>query len=239
MANETTTTNTPPTQTADVTTADVNTSKTLPKSRYAMLLLYPDNERHLEYITNLMCDVHAVGILHDKDVKTDPEDYNDSDVVVCDVHYKKPHYHFVYVADNSTTLGGFQKRFPNLEGKFIELGKCLDKNGKPQSERKAMRYLLHLDNPEKTPYPQNSLVGNVKLAQRYVQTVDNQSEQMIQILDFIETSDSYLKLTDVVRYVHTIGAFSTWCKLQHTFTHALREHNQDVTYSPTLASTLE
>lgn len=74
------------------------------KSRYFTFLLYPESiptdwEMKLELIGVPI----AISPLHDKDEKTDKKKWAPDDVVINGIHYKKPHYHVIYVAKNPVT----------------------------------------------------------------------------------------------------------------------------------------
>jgi hypothetical protein len=87
------------------------------KSRYFTLLLYPESiptdwEMKLESLGIRM----AVSPLHDMDVKKDPKKYEPDDVIRDGVHYKKPHYHVIYVAKNPVTADSVRYKVRKVLG---------------------------------------------------------------------------------------------------------------------------
>lgn len=80
------------------------------KSRYFTFLLYPEScpedfQRRLEEVGLPM----AISPLHDKDVDT-------VDKETGEIVYKKPHYHVIYIANNTTTPTGVRKKIQRAFG---------------------------------------------------------------------------------------------------------------------------
>ncbi|MDT0901754.1 Rep family protein, partial [Staphylococcus pseudintermedius] len=75
--------------------------KKVTKARHFGFLLYPDSipENWREQLESLGVSI-AVSPLHDMDEKTDKNKWTSDDVVRNGKHYKKPHYHVIYIARN-------------------------------------------------------------------------------------------------------------------------------------------
>lgn len=74
------------------------------KARYFTFLLYPDSIPN-DWIDKLeLIGVPiAISPLHDMDEKTDKAKWTTDDVIKNGKHYKKPHYHGIYVSKNPVT----------------------------------------------------------------------------------------------------------------------------------------
>lgn len=110
------------------------------KSRAWNAILYPDSlpdrwqeildETHLQW---------CMSPLHDKDINADGEP-------------KKPHYHVTVVWDGPTTYKAAKELFhETLNGAVPQ--PCFSLRG-------SVRYMAHLDNPEKYQYSINDIVGH-------------------------------------------------------------------------------
>lgn len=87
------------------------------KSRYFTFLLYPESipedwKSKLELIGVPI----AVSPFHDMDEKIDKSKWTPDDVVRNGKHYKKPHYHVVYVAKNPVTADSVRYKIKQILG---------------------------------------------------------------------------------------------------------------------------
>ena len=87
------------------------------KARHFGFLLYPDSipndwKGKLESLGISM----AVSPLHDMDEKKDKEKWTIDDVVRNGKHYKKPHYHVIYIARNPVTIESIRKKIKRKLG---------------------------------------------------------------------------------------------------------------------------
>lgn len=87
------------------------------KARHFSFLLYPDSipndwKEKLESLGISM----AVSPLHDMDEKKDKEKWTIDDVVRNGKHYKKPHYHVIYIARNPVTIESIRKKIKRKLG---------------------------------------------------------------------------------------------------------------------------
>lgn len=92
-------------------------NKRLTKARYFGFLLYPDSipddwKEQLE-----MLDVSiAISPLHDMDEKKNSDDWTSSDIVKDGKHFKKAHYHGIYIAKNPVTVESVRKKLKRKLG---------------------------------------------------------------------------------------------------------------------------
>lgn len=87
------------------------------KARHFGFLLYPDSipndwKEKLESLGISM----AVSPLHDMDEKKDENTWNSNDVIRNGKHYKKPHYHVIYIARNPVTIESIRKKIKRKLG---------------------------------------------------------------------------------------------------------------------------
>ena len=87
------------------------------KARHFGFLLYPDSipndwKEKLESLGVSM----AVSPLHDMDEKKDKDTWNSSDVIRNGKHYKKPHYHVIYIARNPVTIESVRNKIKRKLG---------------------------------------------------------------------------------------------------------------------------
>ncbi|MEK1338662.1 replication protein RepB [Limosilactobacillus fermentum] len=88
------------------------------KARYFSFIIYPESiptdwQLCLEKLGLAM----AVSPLHDRDEKKDKETWDDNnDLIVNGKHYKKPHYHVLYIAKNPVTTESVRKKIKRALG---------------------------------------------------------------------------------------------------------------------------
>ncbi|EGO8273407.1 replication protein [Enterococcus faecalis] len=87
------------------------------KARNFGFILYPDSipndwKEKLESLGISM----AVSPLHDMDEKKDENTWNSNDVIRNGKHYKKPHYHVIYIARNPVTIESVRNKIKRKLG---------------------------------------------------------------------------------------------------------------------------
>lgn len=88
-----------------------DSKESVSKSRFFCFLLYPDSAPE-DFMTKLIClgQPMAISPLHDKDVA-------EVDKESGEVRYKKPHWHVIYIANNSVTADSVRKKLQRALGK--------------------------------------------------------------------------------------------------------------------------
>ncbi|MDT2738267.1 replication protein, partial [Enterococcus pseudoavium] len=87
------------------------------KARYFTFLLYPESiPEDWEEKLELLGVPIAISPLHDMDEKTNKAKWASDDVVRNGKHYKKPHYHGIYVSKNPVTADSIRLKFKRLLG---------------------------------------------------------------------------------------------------------------------------
>lgn len=169
-------------------------------------ILYPEDPLQNEAIATLINDKRAVGILHDRDIEADGS-------------IKKPHYHFVIKLTGPGTVGSVQRIIPNVKENYIQPCKSI---------RGQCRYLVHKDNPEKEQYSQDEIVGNVKLAKRYLNTKDDEAEDVSKILEYVEAQEHTIRTADVLRFALDNNLYSVYRRGASIINALIKEHNQHI-----------
>lgn len=168
------------------------------KARSFTFLLYPESspedfERRLEDIGLPI----AISPLHDKDVARVDEETGE-------IEYKKPHYHVIYVANNTTTASAVRKKVQRALGeegkKALAIVKICDNvrnmyeylthDSKSAIEKGKHRYnkadIVHLNNFDVVRYE-----GNSK---------EEKEEFMMHVWDFI-IQHNFCNTTQIYRYL--------------------------------------
>ncbi|MGM0183541.1 replication protein [Enterococcus sp. AZ102] len=92
-------------------------NKKTTKARHFGFLLYPESipDNWVEQLSSLGVSI-AVSPLHDMDEKTDKSKWTVHDVVKNGKHYKKPHYHVIYIARNPVTTESVRNKIKRKLG---------------------------------------------------------------------------------------------------------------------------
>jgi hypothetical protein len=88
------------------------------KARYFSFIIYPESipDNWKDCLTKLGLAM-AVSPLHDSDEKKDPSTWDDNnDLIINGKHYKKPHYHVLYIAKNPVTVESVRKKIKRVLG---------------------------------------------------------------------------------------------------------------------------
>jgi hypothetical protein len=121
------------------TTAKKKPSKKVEKGRDWTFIVYPESAP--ENWRSILDDTYMKWVespLHDKDVNADGT-------------LKKPHWHILLSADGPITEAAVKKIIEPLNGPIPQ--KC-------GSGRGLVRYMIHMDNPEKYQYSRDEIIGH-------------------------------------------------------------------------------
>lgn len=143
-----------------------------PQSRNFAFLLYPDEDpTHNFAMQRLALYDNVCWIVHDKDVDSNGE-------------ILKPHTHVVLMLD----------RLKHLEQLCAELG-IASNYCQPIIGRRVekLRYLIHIDSPQKYQYLVNDVDGSVKGLRNFRQALNitadvNEGEAMLLLLQFVQNN---------------------------------------------------
>lgn len=131
------------------------------RARTFAVELYPEWENVDEILGNILHGAEKYAyITHDKDIKEDGIP-------------KKPHIHVYVHNENGSTISAYAKRI-GIEQRFIQ----------PVNNHKGMlRYLIHIDDPDKHQYDRSDIHSNFDLSFAF-RTEKNEGECVLELLDF-------------------------------------------------------
>lgn len=192
--------------------SSVNKKNTNLQGKYFLLLLYTDWEQLdilLKYITSI--SKNYAYIKHDKDLEEDNTP-------------KKVHIHCVIEMSARRTINGlFQllcNQCPGLKINLIEIA------FNPNS---SIRYLTHIDYPEKHQYNYNEIITNNQewLKELYQIETDDISAYKI-IVDFLQNNEKKIELIDIGQLSLEKNFFKFYKNKTYLIKQLIYEHNLKV-----------
>lgn len=122
------------------------------RHRLFSIILYKESETYntIEILKNIKGYRYYAFILHDKDLQDNGE-------------YKKPHYHIIIKVDNACTIQALSNKIgiPKNYIQFI------------RNERAYIRYLIHIDDEEKTQYNLSDIVCSRSYNSKIMKSFDD------------------------------------------------------------------
>lgn len=147
-----------------------NTSKKETKTRNWAFIMYPDSAptNWKEILTNYHINV-IVSPLHDKDINPTTNEP------------KKAHWHVVLNFDSVKTIRQVEEIANSVNG---------TNPIKVESINGAIRYLTHIDNPEKAQYKREDItnIGSFDIDEPFKRSIDKYN-YISEMIDFIETNN--------------------------------------------------
>lgn len=163
------------------------------KYRTWLMLLYPDCPEHQQIMDEIpRLFPSAIWATHDSDI--DPETGE----------LKKEHVHYVIYFTNEVYKSRVTKAFQwySSINRFVKPGKDV---------KMRVRYLLHLDNPDKYRYPITYLKGNVEPYKKYIDS-DKREEDDVQKIILMLKYDTPFSYTDMLQKVKDMGCYKTFIR---------------------------
>lgn len=175
------------------------------KYRSYELILYPENELHMDIICEVKKKYDHAYILHNKDLKEDLSEY------------KKEHYHLLIFLKNQRTISSLAKELNIDNPNLINIVK---------DKKKAIRYLIHADNNEKEQYDVDNIQTNMDIAPYFKNLVSDETCDIQIILDFLDTNDNNLiSFRNFVSFIREANIWSTYRRNQFIINKLIEEHN--------------
>ncbi len=186
------------------------------RARVHMLLLYPDNESHLEVLSKITKSYDYAGITHNRDIWTEEDEKKNPEHKQGEL--KKEHIHIVLRTPNATWNSAICKEL-GLEEKFCEQVKNIDR---------ALQYLLHYNEPDKTQYSIDDVYGGLrtKLAESIQKNEKSEGEKVVDLIKFIRESDRPITITEFAEHCATNGYWAEFRRSGAIFVKILDEQNQ-------------
>lgn len=185
------------------------------RSRVHMILLYPDNENHVEVLRKISKSYDYAGITHDRDTWTEEDEKKNPEHKQGAL--KKEHIHIVLRTSNATWNTAICKEL-GLEEKFCEQVKNIDR---------ALQYLLHYNEPDKTQYSLDDVYGGLrtKLAESIQRNEKSEGEKVVELIDYIEKQDGLITIKSFASYCASQGYWSEFRRSATIFIKIIEEHN--------------
>ena len=176
------------------------------RSIHWAFVLYPSEDlthkKALEYIEENYSKYAY--IKHDKDILEDGTT-------------KKEHYHIVCSFSNYRWRNAISN----------ELGITLNYIEKVRNIENALKYLIHYNNSNKYQYDINEVKGTLKTKlETLINNEDkNESEKVLELLDFIEKQNEYIRVCDFIKFVCNSNLYDVYRRSATTFMKLIEEHN--------------
>lgn len=185
------------------------------RARVHMLLLYPDNESHVEVLSKITKSYDYAGITHDRDTWTADDEKKNPQHKQGEL--KKEHIHIVLRTPNATWNTAICKEL-GLEEKFCEQVKNIDR---------ALQYLLHYNEPDKTQYSIDDVYGGLrtKLAESIQKQEKSEGEKVVELIAFIRNSEKVITITEFAEYCAKNGYWAEFRRSGAIFVKILDEQN--------------
>lgn len=164
------------------------------RSRKIEIIVYNENVSDLDVLENYLKstgNLYFISPLHDKDVYEDGEKKGE---------LKKAHWHLLLCFQNA--------RFYNSVAKEFATYGVIEQNlNSVKNLNSAVRYLCHLDNPEKAQYSIKDIRTNCKELEKYLKKkVDKLSQSEIAEILIQKLDDSkILRFSEVVDVANSLG----------------------------------
>lgn len=186
------------------------------RGRVHMLLLYPDNEQHLDALYKLAQSYDYACILHDKDTWTAEDEKKNPEHIAGEL--KKPHFHAVVRTSNATWNTALCKDL-GIETKFCEQAKNIDN---------ALQYLIHYNDTDKAQYIINDVTGplRTKLIESINKVEKSEGEKVVELITFINEYKGKLTITEFASYCAQNGYWAEFRRSGAIFCKIIEEHNE-------------
>lgn len=180
-----------------------------------MLLLYPDNEAHMEALTRISKTFDYAGIKHDKDTWTEADEKKNPEHKQGEL--KKEHFHIVLRTSNATWNTALCKEL-GIDEKFCEQAKNIDN---------ALQYLVHYNDKDKAPYTMDEVFGSLKtkLLESINKVEKSEGEKVVELIEFIGEYEGRLRITDFATHCAKNGYWAEFRRSGAIFCKIIEEHN--------------
>lgn len=185
------------------------------RARVHMLLLYPDNESHVEVLSKITKSYDYAGITHNRDTWTAEDEKKNPEHKQGEL--KKEHIHIVLRTPNATWNTAICKEL-GLDEKFCEQVKNIDR---------ALQYLIHYNEPDKTQYSVDEVYGGlrIKLNESIQKQEKSEGEKVVDLIEYIEKQDTVIGIKQFASYCAKNGYWSEFRRSATIFVKIIEEHN--------------
>lgn len=127
-----------------------------------------------------------------------------------DGELKKPHWHIVWQTSSPRTVSSLKKEL-NVE--YLE---------SVRTQKQMLSYLIHANDDSKYQYPVSELKGDLSIEN------DTEDNNILLILDFIESSDVEITVKQLNYFCAKNGLWSHYRRSSYIFIKTLEEHNKNI-----------
>lgn len=185
------------------------------RSRVHMLLLYPENESHVEAMQKITKSYDYASILHDRDMWGEADEKKNAEHKAGT--YKKEHWHVVIRVPQARWASAICKEL-GIEQNYIEDVNKFDN---------ALQYLIHYNDTDKAQYNIDDVMGNLK--KRLIEGINkldkSEGEKVSELLSFIKEYDGKLSVTEFATYCAENGYWAEFRRSGAIMCKILEEHN--------------
>lgn len=177
------------------------------RSRRHCLLLYPDDETHMQALDYIKHNYEHLYILHDKDVNKDTGEL------------KKAHYHVIIEFKSAKWCSALAKELGITEN-YIE---------QVNNYEKALEYLIHFNDDEKFQYNLDDVKGTFK--DKLYKFIHNdgkdENEKSMELIDYIVNYPAELSVSSFAYWCASVGKWDIFRRSSHIFIRIIDEHNKN------------
>lgn len=186
------------------------------RSRVHMLLLYPDNQKHVEAMEKITKSYDYAACLHDRDMWTEDDEKKEPKHKAGT--YKKEHWHVVVRV-------GQHARW--AQALCDELGIDLNYIEDVDKFDNALQYLIHYNNPEKAQYTVDEVFGSMraKLTESINKVDKSEGEKVVELLNFISEFEGKLSVTQFAKHCAENGYWAEFRRSGAIMCKIIDEHN--------------
>ncbi len=183
------------------------------RSRNWCLVLYPDDETHVNCISILESSGYQYcGILHDRDIYDDT-DTTDTNLIGTP---KKPHYHIVITLKNPRFREPIAQEL-GIKPNYLEV--CRNRDA-------ALLYMVHDGYPNKFQYEIDSLFGPLASAVNKLLADENESARVLRVLDVLDTLPVPVSYRTFLTRCCELDLYGDFRRMGSGIIRLLDEHNQ-------------
>lgn len=190
-------------------------SKEKYRGRVHLLMLYLDNEAHLEALDRISKSYDYAGCKHDRDTWTEEDEKKNPEHKAGEL--KKEHIHIVLRTPNATWNTALCKAL-GIEERFCE---------QAENFEKALQYLIHYNNPEKAQYQLEEVFGSLatKLKESINKVEKSEGEKVVELIQFIKEYEGRLSITAFAEYCALNGYWAEFRRSGAIFCKIIDEKN--------------
>lgn len=186
------------------------------RGRIHMLLLYPENEQHVAAMEKIAKSYDYAAIQHDRDKWTEEDEEKNPGHKAGEA--KKAHWHIVLRTQNATWNTALCKEL-GIEERLCEQAKNCDR---------ALQYLIHYNDTDKTKYDIEEVFGTMagKLKESINREEKTESEKILGILEHIDTYDKPISVRHLAGWCAENGYWSEFRRAGSIILKIAEEHNE-------------